>query len=129
MTRAEFAKLLVLSVGKEASTRPSSTFADVASTHPLATYIAIAVREGWAHGADGRFYPDRAITRGEAALMLVRARGLSFKSAQAFPDTEGAVGAAAGALRDRGIVTGVNGRFAPNQPLLRGEAAKMIASQ
>src|SRR5207249_1850777 len=92
MTRAEFAKLLVVSVGVDTRSKSQSAPTDVASNHPLAAYVAVAIREGWAHGVDGRFYPDRPITRGEAALMLVRARQLPLKGARLFPDTEGPVG-------------------------------------
>ncbi|MEO8383434.1 MAG: S8 family serine peptidase [Acidobacteriota bacterium] len=128
ITRGEFAKLLVLSLGGKAD-GSSNALTDVSSAHSLAPFITAAVRERWAHGDGGRFYPDRPISRGEAALMLVRARNLPLRTEQLFSDTSGDVGRAAAALREVGIVSGVNGRFEPQRALLRGEAAKIVASR
>jgi hypothetical protein len=127
MTRAEFTKLLVLAAGKSSS-NASTGFTDVPTAHSLASYVAVAARASWVRGDGGRFFPDRPISRGEAALMLVRAFKIEASDAQHFGDTSGDVGRAAAALHDLSIVRGVNGRFEPQRSLLRGEAAKMVAA-
>lgn len=127
ITRAEFTKLLVLATGRSSSDVKTS-FTDIPTGHSLATYVATAVRETWVRGDGGRFFPDRPISRGEAALMLVRAYKVDLSDEQHFGDTSGDVGQAAAALHSLGIVRGMNGRFEPQRSLLRGEAAKMVAA-
>ena len=50
----------------------TSSFADVPQGHWAAGYIEAAHKAGWLRGyPDGRFYPDRPITRAEWASLLV----------------------------------------------------------
>ena len=75
MTRAELATLLCRVVGC-VGVRPESAFADVPEDHWAADSINSAAADGWLLGYDdGRFYPDRPVTRAEAMTMINRARG------------------------------------------------------
>jgi subtilisin family serine protease len=123
VTRAEFAKLLSLAYRKQ----PSGTSAlDVPASHSLAPYVAIAVRLGWAAGDHGHYFPDRSITRIEAARMLLKADGLRKAKAESFSDLKGDDDLVATSLRLAGIMQGVGGQFLPSRVLTREEAAKIV---
>ena len=71
LTRAEAVGLLARAAGTAPLTGTSS-FADVPQGHWAAGYIEAAHKAGWLRGyPDGRFYPDRPITRAEWASLLV----------------------------------------------------------
>lgn len=81
ITRAEFAKILVetLGWGAQAQTLSGSDtkFADVKGSHWASGYIAIASSKGLVNGyPDGTFKPSNNVTHAEVATMLVRALGL-----------------------------------------------------
>ena len=99
LTRAQFCTMVVnfLQKGSEAKRYATQTiFSDVKSTHWARAYINYAasytVETGGEGSAgvrlisgvgDGRFLPDRNITMGEAATILLRALGYSGKDAGA----------------------------------------------
>jgi hypothetical protein len=108
-------------------------FTDIAG-HWAEGDIARLAREGLTAGVgDGRFMPDRPVSRAEFLAMLLRA--LNAKAPAAAPDpsfsdirghwAEGTVSAGA-AL---GIVSGYpDGRFGPDDPVNRQQMAAMLAS-
>ena len=80
--------------------------------------------------ADGRFYPASSVTRGQVAQIfyrLLKEQKVSSKSTFTdVPDTLWCA-EAVNALASLGIVEGVgNGKFAPNQPITRAQAAVLL---
>lgn len=89
VTRAEFVKLLVVSMGYDLSAVP--TFDDVKENKWYYTYVSAAVKNGVVakedYGSD--FNPDEEITRKEAAKLLATAAGLETgKYKTPFNDTD-----------------------------------------
>lgn len=82
VTRAEFAKILVLSTGFEAYadiSRGETGFTDVASNHWASGYVNVVTEYGYMSGyPDGTFNPDATITYSEAITYAVRT--LRYKS-------------------------------------------------
>ncbi|MGM9605843.1 MAG: S-layer homology domain-containing protein [Faecousia sp.] len=75
MTRAEFAAIVVRGLGL--TPQANDTFTDVPSDKWYAPYIGTASSYGLINGVGGgRFNPDGAITRQEAATMVARAAKL-----------------------------------------------------
>ncbi|OPX84352.1 MAG: Surface layer protein precursor [Pelotomaculum sp. PtaB.Bin104] len=77
ITRAEFAKVVVMELGLNADIAPATTqFSDVDSTHWAGGMINVAVGQGIIKGyPDGTFRPDANVTYAEAITMLVRMLG------------------------------------------------------
>ncbi|HEY0157836.1 MAG TPA: S8 family serine peptidase [Thermoanaerobaculia bacterium] len=124
VTRAEFAKMLALVFGKAPSMDAAAI--DVTQTHPLAGFVGTAMKLGWARGEAGKFYPDRALTRMEAARMLVRAAAMKIGTSERFSDLTGEDDRLATTLLAAGILAGRNGSFEPARPLTRGESATIL---
>jgi hypothetical protein len=75
LTRAEFAKMLVLAKKLEA-TATTGRFSDIRAADWHNVYVAAAVADGFITGnPDGTFAPSKAITRQEMAAMLYKAMG------------------------------------------------------
>ncbi len=78
---------------------------------------------------DDRFCTDDAVTRGQMASMLARARGLSLDRGSApFDDVEGSVHEGAiTAIADAGITTGCTEEsFCPSDTVTRGQLASLL---
>ncbi|MCG0276636.1 MAG: S-layer homology domain-containing protein [Thermosediminibacteraceae bacterium] len=79
VTRAEMAKLLVVSLGLEDAAKlagGATPFKDVDANNWAAPYINIAANLGIVVGyPDGKFYPAKEVTYPEVVTMLVRALG------------------------------------------------------
>ena len=80
VTRAEFAKMVVESLGEgsvaEATTTSKFTDAANSTVHWAVGYIATGVSEGWINGYDDTtFGPDDSVTYAQAVKMLVSAIG------------------------------------------------------
>ncbi len=74
-TRAQIAKLLVLTQGWSLVTSHPQSFQDVGRNHPFYQYIETAADHGVVSGyADGAYRPDAYVTRAQLAKMLVLAR-------------------------------------------------------
>jgi subtilisin family serine protease len=128
ITRAEFAKLLVLARGESGTAINAGQFMDVPPSFSLADFIGTAVRLRWASGQGNQFFPNRAITRIESARMLTHALELEPADQPLFGDiTDAREQRIAAAIAAAGIATGQGGRFMPHRSLTRAEAAKMIA--
>jgi len=79
---------------------------------------------------DGTFQPNRAITRAELAAAIARMIGVTYNGNPMFNDIAGHWAQAyINAAANNGWVVGyegIGGRFMPNQPITRAEAAAMI---
>ncbi|MFC0211612.1 S-layer homology domain-containing protein [Paenibacillus chartarius] len=110
-------------------------FSDIAG-HWAEQDIRTAAANNWMTGSSASlFVPDRALTRAEAAAVLVRALGLSGDAAAgngaaaAFADVPAAHWAARDieAAARAGLVEGVAaGRFAPDKPLTREQMCALL---
>ena len=75
ITRGEFSKLLVESLGIDAS-NAESRFSDVPKNHPYYREISLLGEFGIMNGySDGSFRPEANITRAEFAVVFTRALG------------------------------------------------------
>lgn len=107
------------------------TFHDVPAGYWAVDAIAHSYARGYFKGeGEGRFAPERAITRGEFVSILGRMAGASTSNtATAFGDVpSGAYYAGYVAwAQSKGIVAGVSqGRFEPNRTITREEMAVML---
>ncbi|MGE5589809.1 MAG: S-layer homology domain-containing protein [Bacillota bacterium] len=134
LTRAEAARLVVLAFGRGEVRPMKARFADVALGAPMGGFIESAAQAGWLDVTDGSFRPGEAITRQDFAAMLIRALGYSKVAkmdvqiptaytdhASISPELRNAVALAAGLK-----IFSQGGRFRPNDPLTRAEAAVTI---
>lgn len=134
MTRAEFAAMLVRSLGITGAA--GTDFADVQPGKWYAEAVYAAKQAGIVNGlTESSFGPDKAVTRQEMASMLVRAyayaAGTQAGAAAAdFPDTqhapEWAKTAIGQAVQLKLLQGQTSGRFAPEQSGTRAESAQMI---
>jgi hypothetical protein len=129
VTRAQLATLLVRQLGlTQAGEAPA--FSDVPSDHTHAERITIAASHGVVTGFDdGTFRPEQALTRAQAASMLVRAFEIPGTTTEpGFTDVDGGVHAAAiAAAAEKGLVTGfADGTFRPGSALTRGQIATIL---
>ena len=132
VTRAAFAKMLVLAVERATGTElplGQEHFRDVNEGHKLYEYVVKAYNAGFIRGyTDGTFGYDKNITRKEAAVIVQRALNLA-PTAESFfdvPDDSwfaGAVGAVARAGIMKGYEDLVWEYFRPDTELTRGQAA------
>ncbi|PLT48313.1 hypothetical protein B8V81_0445 [Paenibacillus pasadenensis] len=142
ITRAEFAALVIRSLGVQPVTSSTYKFNDVISTKWYAGTVAAAAEIGLVIGDEkGNFNPNAPITRKEVAAIVVRATeyaGKSIKLSDAdanaalagFKDTAilGWAKAEVGAAVKAGIVNGQSSTaIAGNAFANRAEAATMIA--
>ena len=137
LTRAQFAKIVVGSLGLEPEYR--GTFQDVAQSAWYAAYVDTAAAYGIVNGVGGgKFNPDGKITVQEAAAMTARAASLcGLDTALQDPDK------ALASYRDASAVSSwakpsvaycaASGLWAsgaaaltPTRPILRGEIAQML---
>lgn len=82
-TRAQVSKILVNAEGWALVSPATPHFLDVPLTHPFYTYVETAYSHGMISGySDGTFSPQKTVTRGQIAKMLMQAQGWS-------PDTSG----------------------------------------
>lgn len=116
---------------------PLLTFTDVPPSHAMYPYIEVAADlEIIASG--NYFYPNRPATRFECLEILlnafekqteIAAYMSSPTTSNNFSDTMAAnMAPYAGFAREEGIVSGVNGRFYPNESVKRAEIAKIASN-
>ncbi|MBD2862471.1 S-layer homology domain-containing protein [Paenibacillus oceani] len=98
------------------------------------SFVELAATKGLVEGVgDGRFAPDKTVTRAEFTAMLVRAlgRGLSIGSAVSYVDVKSGAWyyEEVATARELGLLDFVSGTsFNPEQPLTREEMANMLAA-
>jgi hypothetical protein len=98
-------------------------------------YVEQAAAKGLVHGTgDGKFAPDKVVTRAEFAAMLVRALGpvdSSMSRDPAYEDVQPGAWYYSEVMqaKELGLLDFVEGdRLLPNQPLTREEMARMVAA-
>ena len=111
----------------------TNPFSDVVLNHWFNNGISTTTNAGVFTGMpDGSFQPNRPITRAEFATAVVRHMGMGVNSGDApmFNDIAGhwAEAYINVAARNGWIVgyAGIGGRFMPNQPITRAEAAALV---
>lgn len=135
LTRAQAAKMIALAAEKEVSEDFETEFTDVPATLDLHEHIwaleEAEVVKGF--GDTNEFRPARNITRGHVAVMLQRALKLKKGAVPVLftdlPKDDPEVKAAIEVLASNGVVKGYGstGLFKPNEPVTRGQFAKMVA--
>ena len=131
VTRAEFFSLANKALGF--SEKASISFGDVRPGNWKHDQVAAAVKAGYASGdLTGNIYPDRQVSREEAAVMIAKAFGLDLTqaAAAAFKDAASMSGdgkKAVGALVAKGVLKGyTDGTFKPKRTITREEAVAII---
>jgi len=131
-TRAQLAKMLVLSQHWQLVTGEHARFRDVSSTHPFYRYVETAAAHGVIAGySDGMFRPDSYVTRAQVAKMFVIARGWVLTNATVpvcdVGQTDWAWYYVQTALQ-RGLFTGyTDSCFRPSMEATRAQLAKVLA--
>ena len=131
ITRAEVAQLLSRRLDAPAR-KAAVRFGDV---NPDAWYAeAVSELAGLGYlkgGPDGNFRPDAPITRAEMAALLVRFAEGKVEAAASFSDVPASHWAydAINTAAAYGWINGVGeGRFSPDRPITRAEAAKLMCA-
>jgi hypothetical protein len=132
ITRAEFAKIIILGLKESPNPTYKGYFKDVSSSHWAVGYIERAKELGIISGyPDQTFRPNNFITRAEIAKMVVVAGGYQLVTSGAtFSDVSKNHWAYAYILtaRQKQIVSGYpDGTFRPNNNASRAEASKMVS--
>ena len=135
ITRGEFVSILGRMAGASAS-NTATVFGDVPSGAYYAGYVAWAQSKGIVAGvSQGRFEPNRSITREEMAVMLTKFLASQNKSYAAtgyanFSDGSSIAGWAKDSvdkMTRQGILSGMgNGDFAPKANFSRAQAAQVL---
>ncbi|WP_318618207.1 S8 family serine peptidase [Sporosarcina sp. YIM B06819] len=134
LTRAQAASLMVRALGLQ--TDEAAPFDDIANYDDATkAEIAAAYKYGIIKGNDGNFNPSDRVTRAQIALMIARA--YEFKTGEKY--TPMAIASfsdygnfnketvnAITILYDFEIVSGFEGKFMPNDPTTRAQAAKIF---
>lgn len=136
VTRAEFAKMVVGALNLPMDDEPKIPFADVPYGWSY-WYIAALYKAGLVQGerVDGRlyFYPDRTITRAEAATILGRALNQAEATDYSPPFTDWATvptwaQPAVANMAKRGWLSGFpDGSYQPAAQLTRAQAARVLS--
>jgi hypothetical protein len=133
-TRGQAAKIIILSLGAyQEYTDGRQTFPDVPPSHTFYDYIERLHELGIASGfSDGTYRPDQALSRGAVAKLIVRARGEDPEytdGRQSFPDVppDHVFYPYIERLYELGCICGYSdGTFRPDDPVSRGQIAKMV---
>lgn len=124
--------LLISLFAFESSTSAASMFKDVSGTYWASEEISyLSGKEVISGYSDGTFKPEAVVTRGQAAIMLVRSLNLSLKNRpnpgyQDVPTTHGAYKYIA-AIVDEGIYP-KGKKYNPDGALTREEMARMLVN-
>lgn len=131
VTRAEFVKMLLLTVGGKPGTGVTS-FTDVPVSAWYASYVSAAVHSGIVDGTSATtFSPNATLTREQMAVMLARALNLSRTVPLQFNDDSQIAPWALQGVEESvaaGYIGGFpNGSLQPLGPATRAQAAKVLA--
>jgi parallel beta-helix repeat protein len=143
VTRAQFAKFIVATLGLTPGTALPVRFKDASDAQDWAVpYLAACLRDGIMTGADGLLRPNATITRAEAAAMVVRVLGLAAGGSGAsaggggapaitFADAASIPAWAATLVAeavDHGLIEGLPGSiFSPAGTLTRAQAVTILS--
>ncbi|MEW9672572.1 S-layer homology domain-containing protein [Ammoniphilus sp. 3BR4] len=140
VTRAEFITMLVKMLNLPLSSDEKAIFSDVNKTDWFRTYVNTAHESGLIKGADGKFNPNRKITREEITTILINAlkkdkelaelTDEEMKKLLPFQDETEIAGWAkkhASLAVKAGLIMGISkDQFAPKMNATRAQAAAMI---
>jgi len=132
VTRAQFAKMLVVAMGWPIQTPTTPTFSDVSTSYWAYGYIETAAAHGAIAGyADGSFRPAAGVTRAQVAKMLYTARGWSLETPTTTEFTDVQPGhwsyTYVQAISSAEAMAGYADRtFRPNAPATRAQIAKVL---
>jgi hypothetical protein len=130
ITRAEFAKIIVLAAGSQVPYTTQSSFSDVPNNHWALRYIEVAKEKNIISGyPDDTFRPNNPITRAEIAKMAVVAGQFTIdKSGTPFSDISGNWAYEyIMTARNNHIISGYpDGAFRPDKNATRAEASKIV---
>lgn len=134
MSRAEFVKILIESMGYTVYAVQSAAFNDIEPEDWFYAVVSFAHSKGFVSGySDGSFHPNESISRAEAVQLLINASG--FTSADTsnlnhqFYDVNAKdwfAKALAIALQNKLIEGYGDGSFRPSNPVTRAEACQML---
>lgn len=129
ISREQSAILMVKSLRLDMANRPVPKASDVGTDNSYYQAIATVMAEGIFAGDNGKFYPDKTLTRAEMASVLVKAFNLKGNSSHNFADAKNHWGSnAIGILAANGITSGYpDGTFKPDQPVTREEFAVFLS--
>ncbi len=128
LTRAEAAIIVSRIMGLELSSE--KIFSDTKG-HFAEKYINAAAKKGFVYGyPDGKFYPEREMSRMEMAMLLSRIVEVDYHGQESeYSDVTSGLWAfeEISALTEAGIMKGyLDGTFRPHNPVTRGEMAALI---
>ncbi len=137
VTRAELAAILGQFSGAGVSSYKKSSYTDVKTGSSAMPYIEWAKKNALFVQLDStkkKFYPDRAVSRQEFAVVLAnfaRASGFSLPKTLVYPGVDGAVGrwaqASVWAVQSAGVMfTKTGGQFYPDSNVTRAEVAAAL---
>lgn len=136
LTRAQAVSLIVRALGLQ--TDEEAPFGDIAKyADETKAEIAAAYKFGIVKGNKGNFNPSDKVTRAQIALMIERAyelkTGEKYVASEKAPFSDlGKYDAetvnAISMLSEFGIVSGFEGKFMPNDPTTRAQAAKIFVN-
>ena len=130
VTRAQFAVIIANAFGWAEPGDVPLSFRDRVPSWAVPGVKAAVARGIIAGYPDGRFLPDKPITRAEMAVLVDRALGLKDGESPVFQDEGKIPGWALAAVRRTaaaGVVQGAGGYFRPLATATRGETAALIA--
>lgn len=131
ITRGDAACFLVTGSKMIVSTFGGPHFTDVAITNPNYSYIETLYNRAVTSGCStGKFCPSDYLTRGQAMVQIVRARGYALENPAVprfsdVPTTHPYYKYIETAAKN-GLVTGYNGKFMPEDPILSGDLTTVI---
>ncbi len=140
-SRAQFAKIITLARGWTIINPTTSTFSDVPTSNVLYRYIETAAANGAVTGytqvaqcpgtATPCFKPNDQISRGQTAIIVVRAFGWATNTTGGphFVDvsTSSFFYNAVETAYNRGVINGIDvSHFAPNASVTRGQISKVL---
>lgn len=126
LTRGQFCKMAVYALGAESTLglyNTTTVFPDVKPSYWAAGYVNLAAKgKGIIAGyPDGKFYPDRLVTAGQAVTILLRVLGCEDKNiGGVWPDSYMATASLIGLTENLSL--------SPAAPLTRGQAARLFAN-
>jgi hypothetical protein len=129
ISRSKAARMMVKALGAENATFKEVSFQDATKQHPDYKYIAIAVNKGIFSGKpDGTFDPNGNLTRAQMAKILAIAFEIKVKGQHNLSDVSNNHWADqyVDALYSNNVTTGNNGKFLPNDPVLRVQQAVFL---